>query len=192
MKKNWSTHKLKLRTLLCSSCCACSTCISNLVTRELTNKVNCGWPDRMSWSLSSTLITASAIPSLVSLSLTTPLMPLWTWVKTKYRRFVFFFRRWDMWRMDAVLLQTDLLHVNQQRLLVVLPLDGKLTGMRELVTRQLHRHLKAVGVQVTEVIHTWGGMSFKWEFTCIRSKKLIERLLFHRNTWKYKKIGKKL
>lgn len=53
-------------------------------------------------------------------------------------------------------LQTDLLHVNQQGLLVVLPLDGKLTGMRELVTWQLHRHLKAVGVQVTEVIHTCG------------------------------------
>lgn len=26
--------------------------------------------------------------------------------------------------------------------------------MRELITRQLHRHLKAVSVQVTEVIHT--------------------------------------
>lgn len=59
-------------------------------------------------------------------------------------------------QMDAVELQTDLLHVNQQGLLVVLPLDGKLTGMRELVTGQLHRHLKAVGVQVTEVVHTCG------------------------------------
>lgn len=51
-------------------------------------------------------------------------------------------------------MQTDLLHVNQQRLLVVLPLDGELTDMRELITGQLHRHLKAVGVHVTEVIHT--------------------------------------
>ncbi len=54
-------------------------------------------------------------------------------------------------------MQTDLLHVHQQRLLVVLPLDGKLAGMRELITGQLHRHLKAVGVQVTEVIHTCRG-----------------------------------
>lgn len=54
--------------------------------------------------------------------------------------------------MDSA--NADLLHVNQQRLLVVLPLDGKLTGMRKLITGQLHRHLKAVGVQVTEVIHT--------------------------------------
>lgn len=52
---------------------------------------------------------------------------------------------------------TDLLHVNQQRLLVVLPLDGKLAGVRELVTGQLHRHLKAVVVQVTEVVHACGG-----------------------------------
>lgn len=51
-------------------------------------------------------------------------------------------------------MQTYLLHVNEQRLLVVLPLNWKFTGMRELIAGQLHRHLKAVGVQVTEVIHT--------------------------------------
>lgn len=51
-------------------------------------------------------------------------------------------------------MQTYLLHVNQQRLLVVLPLDGKFTGMRELITGQLHCDLEAVSVQVTEVIHT--------------------------------------
>lgn len=50
----------------------------------------------------------------------------------------------------------DLLHVNQQGLLVVLPLDGKLAGVRELVTGQLHRHLEAVGVKVAEVIHACG------------------------------------
>lgn len=51
-------------------------------------------------------------------------------------------------------MQIYLLHINQQRLLVVLPLDGKFTGVREFITGQLHRHLEAVGVQVTEVIHT--------------------------------------
>lgn len=52
--------------------------------------------------------------------------------------------------------QTDLLHVHQQGLLVVLPLDGQLAGVRELVTGQLHRHLEAVGVQVAEVVHACG------------------------------------
>lgn len=50
--------------------------------------------------------------------------------------------------------QVYLLHVNQQRLLIVLPLDGEFTNMRKLITRQLHCHLEAVGVQVTEVVHT--------------------------------------
>lgn len=49
---------------------------------------------------------------------------------------------------------TDLLHVDEQRLLVVLPLDGKLADVRELVAGQLHRHLEAVVVQVAEVVHT--------------------------------------
>lgn len=48
---------------------------------------------------------------------------------------------------------SDLLHVNQQRLSVVLPLDGKLAGVREFITGQLHRHLETVGVQVAEIIH---------------------------------------
>lgn len=50
--------------------------------------------------------------------------------------------------------QPDLLHVDQQRLPVVLPLDGKLAGMRKLVAGQLHRYLEAVCVQVAEIIHT--------------------------------------
>lgn len=50
--------------------------------------------------------------------------------------------------------QIYLLHVNQQRLLIVLPLDGEFTNMRKLITGQLHGHLEAVGVQVTEVVHT--------------------------------------
>lgn len=48
----------------------------------------------------------------------------------------------------------DLLHVHQQRLLVVLPLHRKLAGVGELIAGQLHRHFEAVGVQVAEVIHT--------------------------------------
>lgn len=52
--------------------------------------------------------------------------------------------------------QTDLLHVDQQGLLVVLPLDGELAGVGELVTGQLHRHLEAVGVLVAEVVHACG------------------------------------
>lgn len=109
-------------------------------------------PDRMSWSWSSTLITASAIPFLVILSLITPLIPLWIWGKRRKLSIYSCCCRccWLVWFP----LQTDLLHVNQQRLLVVLPLDGKLTGMRELVTGQLHGHLEAVGVHITEVIHT--------------------------------------
>lgn len=51
----------------------------------------------------------------------------------------------------------DLLHVHQQRLLVVLPLHRKLAGVGELIAGQLHRHLEAVGVQVAEVVHTCGG-----------------------------------
>lgn len=47
----------------------------------------------------------------------------------------------------------DLLHVDQQRLPVVLPLDGKLAGVRKLIAGQLHRHLETVGVQVAEIVH---------------------------------------
>lgn len=49
---------------------------------------------------------------------------------------------------------TDLFHINQQRLLVVFPLNGKLADVRKLIAGQLHRHLEAVSVKVTEVIHT--------------------------------------
>lgn len=48
----------------------------------------------------------------------------------------------------------DLFHINQQRLLVILPLDGKLADVWELIAGKLHGDFKAVGVQVTEVIHT--------------------------------------
>lgn len=48
----------------------------------------------------------------------------------------------------------DLLHINQQRLSVVLPLDRKLAGVRKFITGQLDGHLKTVGVQVAEIIHT--------------------------------------
>lgn len=48
---------------------------------------------------------------------------------------------------------SDLLHEEEERLFVVLPLDGKLAGVRKLVAGKLHRHLEAIGVQVAEVIH---------------------------------------
>lgn len=40
----------------------------------------------------------------------------------------------------------DLLHVDQQRFFVVLPLLWKFTGMRKLITGQLHSYVKAVGM----------------------------------------------
>lgn len=55
----------------------------------------------------------------------------------------------------GILALPDLLHVDQQRLFVVLPLGWKLAGVRKFITRQLHRHFKAVGVKVAEVIHAW-------------------------------------
>lgn len=51
-------------------------------------------------------------------------------------------------------LRSYLLNEGQQRLLVVLPLERKFTFMGELVTAQENGQLKAVGVQVAEVIHT--------------------------------------
>lgn len=50
---------------------------------------------------------------------------------------------------------TDLLHVHQERLFVVLPLDRKLTGMWELITGQFYSYFETIRVKVTEVIHTY-------------------------------------
>lgn len=49
---------------------------------------------------------------------------------------------------------TDLLHVQQERLFVVVPLDRKLTGMWELITGQFYSYFETIRVKVTEVIHT--------------------------------------
>lgn len=47
-----------------------------------------------------------------------------------------------------------LLHEDKKRLAIVLPLLRKFALMREFVTTHIHRQLKAVGVQVAEIIHT--------------------------------------
>ena len=47
-----------------------------------------------------------------------------------------------------------LLHEDEKRLAIVLPLLRQLALMREFVTAHIHRQLKAVGVQVAEIIHT--------------------------------------
>lgn len=47
-----------------------------------------------------------------------------------------------------------LLHEDKQRLAIVLPLLRQLALMREFVTAHVHRQLKAVGVQVAEIVHT--------------------------------------
>lgn len=60
-----------------------------------------------------------------------------------------------------------LLHVNEQRLLVVLPLNGQLRGVWKLITGQLHCHLEAVGVKVTEVIHTCGKDIVRFKFSSL-------------------------
>lgn len=62
----------------------------------------------------------------------------------------------------------DLLHVDQQRLPVVLPLDGKLAGVRKLIAGQLHRHLEAVGVQVAEIVHACEKKGTEKELCCLR------------------------
>lgn len=54
-----------------------------------------------------------------------------------------------------VLYMLYLLHVDKKRFPIIFPFYGQLTGMREFITRQLDRHLKTVGVQVAEVIHTY-------------------------------------
>lgn len=50
---------------------------------------------------------------------------------------------------------SHLFNEGQQSLTVVLPLKSKFTFMRKLVTAQEDGQLKAVGVQVAEVIHTY-------------------------------------
>lgn len=47
-----------------------------------------------------------------------------------------------------------LLHEDEKRLAIVLPLLRQLALMREFVTAHVHRQLKAVGVQIAEIIHT--------------------------------------
>ena len=47
-----------------------------------------------------------------------------------------------------------LLHENKKRLAIVLPLLRQLALMREFVTTNIHRKLKAVGVQIAKIIHT--------------------------------------
>lgn len=49
--------------------------------------------------------------------------------------------------------RSDLLQVGEEGLSVVLPLPGQLVLMGKLVTGQFHSDLKAVGVQVAEVVH---------------------------------------
>ncbi len=54
----------------------------------------------------------------------------------------------------------------QQSLAVVLPLNRKFTFMGKLVTAQEDGKLKAVGVQVAEIVHTCGrGEAVKSQFT---------------------------
>lgn len=74
-----------------------------------------------------------------------------------------------------------LLHVEQQRLAVVLPLGWQLGDVGEFVTRQLHRDLEAVGVQIAEVIYAcqWGvkkqsGVSLSMESEKIKWGKIQE------------------
>lgn len=71
-----------------------------------------------------------------------------------------------------------LLHVEHKRLPVVFPLNGELTGMRKLVTGQLHRHLKAVSVQVAKIVHAWKRRSW-----CRQKKRSFLKLV-----WKREKI----
>lgn len=61
----------------------------------------------------------------------------------------------DVWaELWAQLPPSYLLHEDKKRLAVVLPLLRQLTLMREFVTAHVHRQLKAVGVQIAEIIHT--------------------------------------
>lgn len=54
----------------------------------------------------------------------------------------------------AYWLGSHLFDEGQQRLTVVLPLLGKFTHMRKLVTAQKDGQFEAVSVQVAEVVHT--------------------------------------
>ncbi len=51
---------------------------------------------------------------------------------------------------------SHLFNEGQQSLAVVLPLERQFTFMGKLVTAQEDGELKAVGVQVAEVVHTCG------------------------------------
>lgn len=56
--------------------------------------------------------------------------------------------------LRGLLLPLYLLHEDKKRLAIVLPLLRQLALMREFVTTHIHRQLKAVGVQIAEIIHT--------------------------------------
>lgn len=47
-----------------------------------------------------------------------------------------------------------LLHEDEKRLTIVLPLLRQFAFVREFVTAHIHRQLKTVGVQIAEIIHT--------------------------------------
>lgn len=57
-------------------------------------------------------------------------------------------------RAAGAALPLYLLHEDEKRLAIVLPLLRQFALMREFVTSHIHRQLKAVGVQIAEVIHT--------------------------------------
>lgn len=48
-----------------------------------------------------------------------------------------------------------LLHEDKKRLAIVLPLLRQFAFMGEFVTAHVHRQLKAIGVQIAEVIHAY-------------------------------------
>lgn len=63
-----------------------------------------------------------------------------------------------MFLYSFTLCVTDLLHEDEHRFSVLLPLVRQLALMRELITAQEYGQLKTVGVQVAEIIHTWGDI----------------------------------
>lgn len=58
-----------------------------------------------------------------------------------------------MWNLGAPL-PLYLLHEYKKRLAIVLPLLRQVTLMRKFVTTHIHRQLKAICVQIAEIIHT--------------------------------------
>lgn len=58
-----------------------------------------------------------------------------------------------VWNLGAPL-SLYLLHEYKKRLAIVLPLLRQVTLMRKFVTTHIHRQLKAICVQIAEIIHT--------------------------------------